>query len=160
MRGNRAIQKQHPSRVKPNTKRRNQELENQIVRALWGQPPPRYTAEQLSHLTAQPIRQVKVALDYLESNWVIKLFQTCQGEAVALADSRAAQEFALLLTKNATPALAGCTNCQHHWMLERPDGDVTRGVCRLCSAERFFLSSMPALRRGTRAVVFSSRTKT
>lgn len=28
--------------------------------------------------------------------------------------------------------------CQHHWLIESPDGPVSMGVCRLCGAEREF----------------------
>ncbi len=28
--------------------------------------------------------------------------------------------------------------CRHHWMLERADGPISRGVCRFCGAEREF----------------------
>ena len=28
--------------------------------------------------------------------------------------------------------------CQHHWLIESPNGPVSMGVCRLCGAEREF----------------------
>ena len=28
--------------------------------------------------------------------------------------------------------------CQHHWLIESPNGPVSKGVCRLCGAEREF----------------------
>ena len=28
--------------------------------------------------------------------------------------------------------------CQHHWVIERPAGPTSRGVCRHCAAEREF----------------------
>ena len=30
------------------------------------------------------------------------------------------------------------TACAHHWMLETPVGDVTRGACKRCGAVRTF----------------------
>jgi hypothetical protein len=28
--------------------------------------------------------------------------------------------------------------CQHYWLIERPQGPTSKGVCRLCSEERDF----------------------
>ena len=28
--------------------------------------------------------------------------------------------------------------CQHHWVIDKPAGPVSKGVCRLCSEEREF----------------------
>ena len=28
--------------------------------------------------------------------------------------------------------------CQHHWVIERPAGPVSKGMCRLCGEEREF----------------------
>lgn len=28
--------------------------------------------------------------------------------------------------------------CQHHWLIDRPNGPTSKGVCRLCSEERDF----------------------
>ena len=28
--------------------------------------------------------------------------------------------------------------CQHHWLIESPNGPVSIGVCRLCGAEKEF----------------------
>lgn len=31
--------------------------------------------------------------------------------------------------------------CRHHWVIESPQGATSRGVCRLCGAEREFPNS-------------------
>ena len=28
--------------------------------------------------------------------------------------------------------------CQHHWLIDKPSGAVSKGVCRLCGQEREF----------------------
>ena len=28
--------------------------------------------------------------------------------------------------------------CHHHWMVEDADGPVSRGICRLCGARKYF----------------------
>jgi hypothetical protein len=28
--------------------------------------------------------------------------------------------------------------CQHHWLIERPSGPTSKGVCRICGEERQF----------------------
>ena len=28
--------------------------------------------------------------------------------------------------------------CRHHWVIESPDGPMSKGACRLCGAEREF----------------------
>ncbi len=28
--------------------------------------------------------------------------------------------------------------CAHHWLIESPDGETSRGVCRICGASRQF----------------------
>ncbi len=33
------------------------------------------------------------------------------------------------------------TQCAHHWIIETPDGPVSKGVCRLCGEEREFTNS-------------------
>ena len=32
----------------------------------------------------------------------------------------------------------GQDGCRHHWVIASPDGPVSKGVCRLCGAEREF----------------------
>ncbi len=32
--------------------------------------------------------------------------------------------------------------CTHHWIIETPDGPVSKGRCRLCRAEREFSNSV------------------
>lgn len=33
------------------------------------------------------------------------------------------------------------THCPHHWIIETPNGPVSKGRCRLCGAEREFSNS-------------------
>lgn len=33
--------------------------------------------------------------------------------------------------------------CVHHWQIERPAGETSRGVCKLCGAIRLFTNSTP-----------------
>ena len=33
------------------------------------------------------------------------------------------------------------TQCAHHWIIETPDGPLSKGVCRLCGEERDFNNS-------------------
>lgn len=42
-----------------------------------------------------------------------------------------------LQENNAPPA----PQCRHHWVIESPQGVTSRGVCKLCGAEREFLNS-------------------
>lgn len=40
--------------------------------------------------------------------------------------------------------------CAHYWLIERPNGPTSKGVCRLCSEERDFpnyLEDNPHLRK-------------
>ena len=30
--------------------------------------------------------------------------------------------------------------CAHHWLIESPDGETSRGTCRLCGASREFFN--------------------
>ena len=30
------------------------------------------------------------------------------------------------------------TPCVHHWLIETPDGPVSKGVCKYCRAEKYF----------------------
>ncbi len=36
--------------------------------------------------------------------------------------------------------------CQHHWLLDRPAGPVSKGACRSCGEERAFLNSIEGWR--------------
>ena len=38
--------------------------------------------------------------------------------------------------------VAGQRDCCHHWVIEPPNGPVSRGQCRYCHAEREFRNSM------------------
>ncbi len=29
-------------------------------------------------------------------------------------------------------------SCAHHWLIESPDGETSRGVCRICGSSRRF----------------------
>ena len=42
--------------------------------------------------------------------------------------------------------------CAHHWLIESPDGETSRGTCRLCGASREFLNynQRPTLRAAAR----------
>jgi len=33
--------------------------------------------------------------------------------------------------------------CLHHWVIEIADGPTSRGVCKICGAEKEFINSMP-----------------
>jgi len=33
--------------------------------------------------------------------------------------------------------------CTHYWMIESPTGPTSRGVCKLCGAEREFRNNVP-----------------
>lgn len=33
--------------------------------------------------------------------------------------------------------------CQHHWAIEEANGSTSKGVCKLCGAERVFYNSFP-----------------
>jgi len=33
--------------------------------------------------------------------------------------------------------------CRHYWIIESPKGPTSRGVCKLCGAEREFRNSFP-----------------
>ena len=32
-------------------------------------------------------------------------------------------------------------SCRHHWVIEAPNGPISRGVCKLCHAEKDFQNS-------------------
>jgi len=39
--------------------------------------------------------------------------------------------------------------CVHHWMIESPNGPVSKGKCEKCGEERMFLNSVPGdIKRG------------
>jgi len=42
----------------------------------------------------------------------------------------------------------GLGRCPHHWIIESPNGPTSRGVCKLCSAEREFANAPPESWRG------------
>lgn len=31
-------------------------------------------------------------------------------------------------------------DCSHHWRIERPSGETSKGVCQICGASRDFLN--------------------
>lgn len=33
--------------------------------------------------------------------------------------------------------------CAHHWLIEPPSGPMSKGVCKLCGAEKEFLNNLP-----------------
>ena len=30
------------------------------------------------------------------------------------------------------------SHCIHHWLIETPDGPVSKGICKYCKAEKYF----------------------
>lgn len=34
--------------------------------------------------------------------------------------------------------------CQHHWLIEAPEGPTSKGFCKRCGTEREFLNSLSA----------------
>ena len=40
------------------------------------------------------------------------------------------------------PGAQESDSCEHHWVIASPAGPVSRGVCRLCGAERDFQNYM------------------
>ena len=49
-----------------------------------------------------------------------------------MKSARSTQELVLEPEGQEPPA------CQHHWMIDKPAGPVSRGVCRACGEERDF----------------------
>ena len=47
------------------------------------------------------------------------------------------------IQEHATPADNG--GHQHYWVIEAAEGSTSKGVCKLCGAEKEFLNSMPEL---------------
>jgi hypothetical protein len=41
-------------------------------------------------------------------------------------------------TANAIVEKPMATGCRHHWIIETPNGPVSKGVCKLCGEERDF----------------------
>ena len=39
--------------------------------------------------------------------------------------------------------MAEQTDCVHHWKIDAPAGPTSRGVCKICGAERRFPNSEP-----------------
>ena len=37
------------------------------------------------------------------------------------------------------------SGCRHHWVIETPKGPTSKGVCKLCGAEKEFQNFMPEL---------------
>lgn len=35
-------------------------------------------------------------------------------------------------------------SCKHHWLIEPPSGPTSRGVCKLCGAEKEFNNATPS----------------
>jgi hypothetical protein len=36
------------------------------------------------------------------------------------------------------------TRCQHHWIIEEPNGPTSHGICKRCGAEREFFNNPDA----------------
>ena len=41
-------------------------------------------------------------------------------------------------TANAVAEKPAATGCRHHWIVETPNGPVSKGVCKLCGEKRDF----------------------
>ena len=56
-------------------------------------------------------------------------------------------------------AAAVAQTCQHHWVIEAPDGPVSRGKCRTCGEARDFKNTIDATPwgEGQRAAVPEER---
>ena len=39
------------------------------------------------------------------------------------------------------------SECHHHWVIEYPRGEMSKGVCKLCAAEKWFQNWLPETRR-------------
>ena len=118
-------------------------VEEEIIRALWRNPASWWTNDRLSDLTTFPAPDIESVVNRLRDEGLVTLFHTGRGVVAALANTREARAEAIRLTKEVAPPLSGAPSCSHHWLLERPDGDLTRGVCKLCGAERFFTGTVP-----------------
>ncbi len=40
------------------------------------------------------------------------------------------------------------SECKHHWLIESPQGPVSRGICQLCDATREFKNYIDAISWG------------
>jgi len=120
------------------------QAEQDIVLTLWRQPASWYTYDRLSALTTRPTAEIQLAVAQLRDDGLVTLFHTGRGVVVALANTRAAREQAIRLTKEPPQSFDSASPCRHNWLLERPDVYLTRGVCKLCGAEKYFLSSTPS----------------
>ena len=40
-----------------------------------------------------------------------------------------------------TKLATGATACRHYWLIEMPEGDTSKGRCKLCGSEREFSNS-------------------
>ncbi len=45
-------------------------------------------------------------------------------------------------------AEADSPECKHHWLIESPQGPVSRGICQLCDATREFKNYIDAISWG------------
>ena len=43
---------------------------------------------------------------------------------------------------------AESSECKHHWLIESPQGPVSRGICQLCDATREFKNYIDAISWG------------
>ena len=41
-------------------------------------------------------------------------------------------------TANAVAERPMATGCRHHWIIETPNGPVSKGICKLCGEKRDF----------------------
>ena len=39
---------------------------------------------------------------------------------------------------DASPIVDERVTCQHHWLIEAPEGPTSLGICRMCGEERMF----------------------
>ncbi len=46
-------------------------------------------------------------------------------------------------TAQPTADQPGQPQCQHHWLIEPPSGPLSRGVCKHCAEERYFMNAPP-----------------
>ena len=91
-------------------------------------------------MTKSPFDEIESTVERLLNRGHATLFQTRHGVVVALANTQEATNVAILLTCEPSPPRGGSPSCRHHWLLEPPNGELTRGVCKLCSGEKYFTS--------------------
>ncbi len=58
-------------------------------------------------------------------------------EVPTTVDTKPAGQQDELIALEATQELPGC---EHHWVIERPAGPISKGACRNCGEERDFLN--------------------